>query len=270
VYAIPGALAGSESGIFDARIWMTLVTLALVLVGLGLLRAPPTKTFRLFQVMVVLPTGSLFMATGGDDLPILALCFVAVALASRRRVWATGLVLGIVAAMKLTAWPIALAIAVTVHDQHGRRAWGRVTLAAATVVACVVAPFFVHSPRAFVTNVFAFPLGLSGVHSPAASPLPGHILHTVWAPAGHVFLLLVCLVGLYFLVRDLRRTWPWDLSRALRVVAIAMAVVFAAAPATRIGYLVYPVDLWLWAWVLRSSQSSVESVVLVEAQRPRR
>ena len=40
----------------------------------------------------------------------------------------------------------------------------------------VVVPFALRGPWAFFDNVVLFPLGLSGVTSPAASPLPGHLI----------------------------------------------------------------------------------------------
>ena len=40
----------------------------------------------------------------------------------------------------------------------------------------VVVPFALRGPWAFFDNVVLFPLGLSGVKSPAASPLPGHLI----------------------------------------------------------------------------------------------
>ena len=44
----------------------------------------------------------------------------------------------------------------------------------------VVVPFALRGPWAFFDNVVLFPLGLSGVSSPAASPLPGHLLVTAF------------------------------------------------------------------------------------------
>ena len=60
------------------------------------------------------------------------------------------------------------------------------------IVAVTTVPFVVRAPAAFMSNVFAFPLGFAGVTSPAASALPGHILTTLGARArprpgaGHV------------------------------------------------------------------------------------
>jgi len=52
---------------------MSLLTIAVGLIALQLFRAKREQKLRLAQVLFVLPTGALFLATGGDDMPILAL-----------------------------------------------------------------------------------------------------------------------------------------------------------------------------------------------------
>ena len=64
---------------------MALVTLALLAGALWLARAPPDRTLRAVQVFVVLPTGALFLAGGGDDLPVLAISLFGVAAVAQRR-----------------------------------------------------------------------------------------------------------------------------------------------------------------------------------------
>ena len=137
------------------------------------------------------------------------------------------------------------------------------------VVVTTVAPFVVTAPRAFIDNVFAFPLGLAGVSSPAASPLPGHLLTSAWSPLRHVLLPAVLLIGGYFLVRHLRERWPIDLSAALTLMALCMTVIICSATATRLGYLIYPLNFVLWAWVFSPGPvPSVSRTALVELQRP--
>jgi hypothetical protein len=269
VFGLPSAVTHRETGLTDARIVMSVFTCLLMGVALALLRAPPERKIRVAQVLVVLPTGSLFLATGGDDMPILALCLLGLVALQRQRSWTAGLVIGAAAAMKLTAWPFLLVALAVSRDRDGRRSWVQVLAAASAVVLVTVAPYVVSGPRAFVANVFAFPLGLAGVASPAASPLPGHLLTQWFPPLRHVLLPAVFVVGGYLLVRFLRRRWPLDLPAALRTLAVVMTVVICSATATRLGYLIYPLNFWLWAWVFTPGPtSSVEGVVLVEAQRP--
>ena len=95
-------------------------------------------------------------------------------LAQRRQPFAVGLVLGIVSAMKFTAWPLAALALFAARDRRGDAAV-TMFLGMLVVAGPVVVPFALRGPWAFFDNVVLFPLGLSGVTSPAASPLPGHL-----------------------------------------------------------------------------------------------
>ena len=117
------------------------------------------------------------------------------------------------------------------------------------LVGLSVVPFAIGSPFAFLANVVAFPLGLAHVASPAASPLPGHLLTMWWAPAGHVLTPLVMLVGGAWVVRDARAHWPLTTSRTLGLMAVWSTVLICAASATRVGYVIYPINFALWSKV---------------------
>jgi Glycosyltransferase family 87 len=233
----------------DGRLWMALVTLALLAGALWLARAPPNRTLRAVQVFAVLPTGALFLAGGGDDLPVLALSLFGIAAVAQRRELSAGISFGLAMAMKLTAWPIALLSLFVVRDRHGRRAVARVGAIMAAIVAVVVIPFFVWNPHTFYENVLAFPLGLSGVSSPAASPLPGHLLTSLVPGARRVLLVGLVVVGSPVLAWWLWRRPPRDVDDVCRLTAVIAIVVMCVAPATRVGYVVYPVNLLVWSWL---------------------
>ena len=59
------------------------------------------------------------------------------------------------------------------------------TAAAALGLTVLLAPAVAASPAALVQNTVLFPLGLTRVRTPAASPLPGHLLATL-GPAGRL------------------------------------------------------------------------------------
>jgi Glycosyltransferase family 87 len=233
----------------DARLWMALVTLALLAGALWLARAPPNRALRAVQVFVVLPTGALFFAGGGDDLPVLALSLFGIAAAAQRREVAAAVSFGFAMAMKLTAWPIALLSLFVVRDRRGRRAAARVGAIMAVIVGVVMIPFLVWNPHTFYENVIAFPLGLSGVNSPAASPLPGHLLTSLVPAAHRVLLVGLVVVGSPFLAWWLWRRPPRDVADVCRLTAVIAIVVMCVAPATRVGYVVYPVNLLVWSWL---------------------
>ncbi len=249
VFGLPSAATHGHSDLTDARIIMSLMTLVVGALALALLRAPPERKLRAAQVLVALPTGALFLATGGDDMPILALSLLGVAFLQRRQSVPAAVSLGLAAALKLTAWPLALGALLVVRSRDGRRTWRTTAWIMASIVVVTVLPFAVKSPHAFVVNVFGFPLGLAGVTSPAASALPGHVLTTLWPPIGHVLAPLALVVGGYFAARFARARWPLDLSHLLALLAVADLVMICVASATRVGYVIYPVNFALWSWV---------------------
>jgi uncharacterized membrane protein len=233
---------------------MSLMTLLVSLAALVMLRTTRQKKIRIAQVLLALPTGALFLSTGGDDMPILALLLLGVAALQRRSANTAGISLGLAAAMKLTAWPVAFGALLVAHDKKDRPAWRTVALWVTGIVMVTVVPFVVKAPWAFFSNVFAFPLGLAHVASPAASDLPGHVLTTWWPPLGHVLAPLALLVGGYFAAKYARRHWPLSLSQLLGLLSIAFLVMMCVASATRIGYIIYPLNFALWAWVCREDQ----------------
>ena len=261
VFGLPSAETHRDAGLTDARIVMSLMTLLVGGLALRLLRATPEKKIRVTQVMLALPTGALFLATGGDDMPILALSLLGVVGLQRKSAYLAAVSFGLAAAMKLTAWPLAAGALLVTRTREGRSSWQKVMVVMGVIVAASIVPFVWKNPSAFLSNVFAFPMGLAGVSSPAASPLPGHILTTLWLPLGHVLAPLTLSVGSYFVVRYLRREWPLTLVQLLNLASVMFIVTILAASATRIGYIIYPINLALWAWVCDDVPAKIEEFV---------
>ncbi|MHB2027993.1 MAG: glycosyltransferase 87 family protein [Acidimicrobiales bacterium] len=260
VFGLPSASRKGE-GLTDARIVMTLMTLMTSVVALSLLRLSKENKIRVAQVLVALPTGALFLSTGGDDMPILALMLLGVAALQRRQTNLAGVSIGLAAAMKLTAWPMALGALLVVRDQKGRATWKRLAAWMGVIVLATTVPYAIRAPAAFMDNVFAFPLGLAAVKSPAASDLPGHLL-TVWLPLlGHVLMPVTFVVGGYFVTKYLRRHWPLSLSQLLGVMSVSFLVLICVASATRIGYVIYPANLALWSYVTREHAKVTRELV---------
>ena len=82
VFGLPRAAFG-DFWWTDARVWFALVTGAALVTAVVLLRgAPASLLVRAMQAATVLPICALTLATGGDDLPVLALSLLALALAA--------------------------------------------------------------------------------------------------------------------------------------------------------------------------------------------
>jgi len=206
------------------------------------------------------------LAMGITDPPVIALVCLSLALLGRaartaggrghgrppgRDTLAAALVLGVACAMKYTAWPALVIIAVMVAGRDGTRAAVRFTVAVLTVAAGLVvalAPAALRHPASILENTVAYPLGLTAAKSPAQSPLPGHLLATLGA-GGHLAALVLLAVAGLATVASLVIRPPATAASAARRIAIGLTALFALSPDTRFGYFIYPIALFAWAWL---------------------
>ncbi|GGT64149.1 hypothetical protein GCM10010256_22290 [Streptomyces coeruleorubidus] len=156
-----------------------------------------------------------------------------------------GAAMGAAAALKWTAWPLLPVALVLLAVTAGRRAAVRAAVTALAVAAAGVVPFALVDPHAFVEHVVLFPLGAAGAGSPATSPLPGHLLAT-HVPGGRA-------IAVTALAGTAVGMAVWLLARPPRTVvaaadraALGLALAMCLMPATRFGYLVYPLVLAAW------------------------
>jgi hypothetical protein len=126
----------------------------------------------------------------------------------------------------------------------------------AAVMVPSILPTVVGNASAFIENVVRFPLGLAGISSPAASPLLGHLIVSRFPSIHRIFTVSVAGVGGLVLLYVLIRRTPRTTSQLSRLLAWVMTVAILLAPATRIGYLLYPVDFFVWAWLLRGEEET--------------
>jgi hypothetical protein len=262
VFGLPRALDGS-SALADARIAFAIFTVAVGTLALArgpLKRAPPRHLRASALVLAVLPTGALLMATGGDDLPVLALMLLALVLAAEHRPGASGVVAGLAAITKQTAWILLPFLALAARDKEGRSARLRFSAPAVAIVVLGLAPFVAWGPGDFLEDVIRFPLGLGRQRSAAGTPTLGaaliRLFPTLRTP---LTVALVCVVLALFAFILLRRppSTAWATSRDAGLVFLAAILL---APAVRLGYAVYPIDLFVWAWALRASRARTAEV----------
>ncbi len=259
LFGLPRALGAS--GLFgDPRLWLTAVSIALIWAAFAI--AAPHRHCDSCRQNVTLstifiaasPVIAFPLAVGITDPPVIALLFLTLALIARpSNLYRAAVALGVACAMKATAWPaVPVVTAMLAARDAARSAWRflGVTLAVALLLCVALAPAALTNPYAFLQNIVLFPLGLTKHKTPAASPLPGHLL-AVTGMAGHwaaVGLLLVA--GLAFAVSLIIRP-PADAPAAAWRLALGLAVMFTLAPATRWGYFVYPIGLLGWLVLTR-------------------
>lgn len=234
---------GPLAAVADARVVFAVAAAALTTVALRVAHADGQISglpVRAVQLVAVLPATTLTLATGGDDLPVLALLVLALTCCQGGRVVTAGLAGGFALAMKFTAAPVLLVLAVAVHHQH-RRA-GAFAATVVMVAGGLMLPSVLLSPAELVEHVIRFPAGLTGVTSPAASPLPGYLLAQTGPTGRTAALVILALAALAVLVWVLCRP-PRTAAEAAGRAATGLAVAMLLMPATRYGYLVYPLVL---------------------------
>ena len=123
------------------------------------------------------------------------------------------------------------------------------------MLALLAAPEAMAQPDSVMQNTVAFPLGLTKHKTPAASPLPGHLLASL-GPAGHAAAVAAMgIAGLAFAAWLLLRPPKTAQAVAWRL-AVGYAAMFTLAPATRFGYFAYPLCLLGWLCLTRGGQAN--------------
>jgi hypothetical protein len=246
VFGLPRALAG-DAWWTDARVWFAVVTAGALLTALLSVRAQHPSVVRGLQAATVLPISALTLATGGDDLPVLALCLLALAWCGADR-----FAVGAAAACKLFAFPVVAVLAVlAIATGRGRRFLpGAIGLP----ILVLIPPLLVDGD-AFVENVIRFPLGHGVVTSPAQSPFPGYLIST-GLPGGHYIATALLIAAVVAIAALLVHRPPRTAASAANFSGYGLLTAILLMPTTRFGYLLYPVSLLVWAPVLRKPTAS--------------
>ena len=148
----------------------------------------------------------------------------------------------------LLAFSSFLAAGLAVAFRSARRA----AAALFAVGLAILLPFVLWNPGAFVEDVIRFPLGIGRQRSAAGTPTLGSLLVRV-APSGRTLItvLLVAVVAAIALALLVMRP-PRSMQGAAVRSAVVFLVAMALVPSGRIGYVVYPIELLAWAWLVRS------------------
>jgi hypothetical protein len=264
LFGMPKALGAT--GLFgDPRLWLTATSIALIWAAFVV--AAPHRHCDSCRRNVLLstvffaasPVIAFPLAVGITDPPVIALMFLTLALIARPSgLLRAAVALGVACAMKATAWPAVPVFTAMLAARDGARSAWRfigVTILVAGVLAVALAPTALVDPYSFLQNTVLFPLGLSAHKTPAASPLPGHLLAMTgmaghWAAVG-----LLVAAGLGFALSLIIRP-PADARAAAGRLALGLAVMFTLAPATRWGYFVYPIGLVGWMVLTRQGHGN--------------
>ncbi|SDY39457.1 Protein of unknown function [Amycolatopsis xylanica] len=244
LFGLPRALFGGTpltNALTDARLVFALVAVLCVLATLRLLKWPKIPV-RAAQLALACPLTALTWAVAGPDLAIAGMLILACALAARDKPVLSGLVLALVVSAKVIVAPALVVLAFLVLKRLGKRSLGAFLSTFTAVTAVANVPVFLVDPRAFIEHTIRFPFGFGAVTSPAASPLPGHLIANLGQVGKAMSFLLLAAAAAAILVWLVRRppAVGWD---ALLRIAAGLGAFTLLTPATRYGYLVYPLVL---------------------------
>ncbi|WP_053695890.1 glycosyltransferase family 87 protein [Streptomyces sp. NRRL F-5755] len=241
LFGIPRLLFG-DVFFASARLWFLVGFFASVV---GALRVLDDRRRTGLFWLAACPVVALPLAIGGVDPPVIGLICLALAFAHRGDAGCAGLVLGMAAALKWTAWPAVPVVIALLAARQGKRAGLRCGAAATGLAVLATLPAVLVDPAAFFQNALAYPLGLSATASTAQSPLLGHLIVALVPHGKAVTVALIALSAAAVAATLLLRP-PRSAVAAADRLALGLALAIALCPATRIGYAIYPVLLLAW------------------------
>lgn len=233
----------------DARVWFAVATAAALIVAARMIRNG--NPVRAVQFATVLPICALTLATGGDDLPVLALALLSLACCASGRSGCAGVAVGAAAALKLFAFPVVAVLAVLAITTGNAR---RFLPGALGLPVLALVPALLVDGNAFVENVIRFPLGHGIVTSPAQSPFPGYLIAQAVPGGRYVAAALLVAAALAIAVVLVRRP-PRTAATAALFCGYGLLAAILLMPTTRFGYLLYPLALLVWAPALATALS---------------
>jgi hypothetical protein len=127
-------------------------------------------------------------------------------------------------------------------------------MAVAGLIVVTDGPVVAAHPAATVANTIQYPLGLAKVASPAASQLPGHLLASFGAWGHWAALALMAVAGAGVAASLIIRP-PADAQAAGWRLVLGLTLLFGLAPASRVGYFVYPAGLAAWLLLVRVARA---------------
>jgi glycosyl transferase family 87 len=255
VFGLPRAIFGA-SPVTDARVAFVIISALVIILALRVF-GRPTVPVLAAQLAVISPLTALTATVAGDDLPVIAMIVLGTALVYRAGPVPAGIACALVVNMKLTALPALGVLAVAMIAYRG---WRALIVFLSTIIATtavVVLPVLLVDPNAFVEQVIKFPAGLGRARSPAASPLPGHLIASA-GPVGHAIAigllgLAACVIAAWLVLRP-----PRNAADAMTRIATALAGAILLAPASRWGYLIYPIAMLGAMIVFRASTTPID------------
>ncbi|MER6434575.1 glycosyltransferase 87 family protein [Streptomyces sp900105245] len=272
LFGIPHALFGDRLWT-SARWWLVLGFLVVLFSAGRLIKKRGSKTagHRAPALWVLwltaCPLVALPLAIGGVDPTVVALLCLGFTFAHLGLAGRAGLVLGAAAALKWTAWPALPVVIAFLAARGGRRHAMNCFVGAAGFSLAAVVPFILIGPQGFLENVVLYPFGLSDTPSTAASPLPGYLIATSFPHGKSITVALLTLAAVTIGISLLWRP-PQNVIAATDRLTLGLAIAIILAPASRVGYAIYPILLLAWPRLLLLQSIKPRSPGKKDTDRP--
>jgi hypothetical protein len=237
----------------DARLVYLVVSLVIAVPSIMRSTASEAWRLRVFQVMFVLVTGAPLVFTSGKEVLVLALVLAGLVALQRGHAIASGVGMGMAAALHQLTWVIIPFIAI-VPPKGAVTSGRRVAAIAASLAIAVVVPFLLWDAGAFIRDALLFPLGF-GQPAGANGLTPGGLVASVGPDARWALILVMVFVtgiGLLVAMRRGVRT----ASDVARCAGTVLLVALFLAPRARLAYFALPANLLLWSHVLVRPETS--------------
>jgi hypothetical protein len=256
VFGVPRAVVG-PGPLSDARVWFLVASLVIAVPAIRRMRTDDDGRLLVAQTMFVLPTGAMPIATGGHDVPVVALLLASLVLADAGSTTRSGLVAGGALALRQTTLLVLPFLAAIVPSRRRLRH----VVVALLPAALLSLPFLAWDAGAFLEDVVRFPLVLGTGPSAARTPTVGSILLDL-APDARVAVTTGLTAAIVWITLALVAIGtPRTAAPACRRAALAYVAAIVLAPAARVGYLLYPISLLVWSFAFARGEREREAVV---------
>lgn len=239
LFGMPAALFG-QSWVTDMRVWSAVFTVACFVWAWRMFPGqvnPPVVALRWLSVA---PPVALSFASSGVDLPVIAAAVLATSAVVARRYFVAGAALGFALGLKLTAAPIVFVVLMLFVARRDALGAAKTLFTFVPAVAVVYFPVLAMDLEGFLENTVRYTTGSSVLTSVAASPTPGHLLSLVPTAGPYLSLGVLFATAAGILVYVCVRP-PATAAAALQYAGWSLLAAMLVMPASRIGYIIYPV-----------------------------
>lgn len=254
VFGVPAAVFG-QSWLTDMRLWSGLFVIVGLVAAWRLAGQPRGISVVALRWLAVAPPVALSFASSGVDLPVIVAAVLGAVFVHRGSSLLAGAFLGLAVAFKLTAAPIAFVVLLVYWTRRDLVSAAQAAASGVAVIAAAYLPVLSTDFDGFMENVVRYTTGSAELTSVAGAPTPGHLL-TLIPTVGDTLAQLLLLGAVTAILVLVLVHPPADAAEALVYAGWCLLAAMLVMPASRIGYIIYPITLIAAAAILAGSPKS--------------